>query len=135
MTFTFVNAAGQPVNINELAKKHKRPPKAAAEGLRRVETRSEAKRSDGFVVTGYSPEDWSDRAVTYDHELKRFQDAGLGAKNPGTLDEFTAKWMQENKPKRARSKPYEVEAAADQCAEMMRKAGWLHVTVSELLKG
>lgn len=132
MSIQFVNAAGQPVNIGEIAQKHKRP-KVVGEGLKRVETRAEAKQSDGFVVTGYSPESWAGRAAAFESELKEAN--LLGAKSPGTLEEFTAKWMAKNKPKRARSKPYEVESSADQCAELMRKAGWLHVTVSEILKG
>lgn len=134
MSIQYVNAAGQPVNIAELAQKHKPPPKAAASALKRTHERDKAKVSDGFVVTGYSQEQMQARDADYLEAKARFDKGELRAKAPGTLDEFTARWMSKNKPKRARSKPYEIEQAADQCAELMRKAGWLYVRVDELMK-
>jgi hypothetical protein len=80
------------------------------------------------VVLGYSPEHWAERENEYEFQKK-------DGKPVGTLAEFTARWMSKNKPKRARSKPYEIESAADQCAALMTKAGWLHVRVDELMRG
>lgn len=106
-----------------------------SDALKTVALRDEAKQSLGFIVSGYSPDHWAERAKEHAYSLKNFRDGELGAKNPGTLDEFTAKWLSKNKPKRARSKPYEIESSAEQCAELMRRAGWLHVRVDEILKG
>lgn len=131
----YVNAAGQPVDINVIAQKHKPPPKSTSAALKRVDCRDEAKESDGFVVIGYSPEQQEALSADYADAKRRFDEAELRAEPAGTLEEFASKWMAKNKPKRARSKPYEIESAADLCADLMRKAGWLHVRVDELLKG
>jgi hypothetical protein len=102
--------------------------KAKKSDLKTVKDRDAAKVSMGFVVEGYSPSYWSGRLIDYGIALK-------GKKHPGTLEEYEPAWRSKNKPKRARSKPYEIESSADQCAEMLRDAGWRHVAVRELLKG
>lgn len=134
MSFQYVNANGEPLNIKALEGKHA-PMKATKETLKRVDSRSDAKVSDGFVVLGYQPEVWADIEVYYGHAVKANENAPEKNKHPGTLAEFTQRWMSKNKPKRARTKPYELESAADQCAELCRKAGWMHVRVEELMKG
>jgi hypothetical protein len=128
------NVGGREVTASQLiATAPKRKPKPAAESLKRVDAREHAKESDGFAVLGYSPAHWAQRETDYTAAMLSFKTGG--GKNPGTAEEFTTRWMQKNKPKRARTKPYEIESAADQCAELMRKAGWLHVRVEELMKG
>lgn len=131
---TFV-VNGRVMTVDQFKTQAKKaPPKPAAETMKRTSDRGSAKVSDGFAVLGYSPEHWSQRIE--DHKLAQELFAKDPNKNkaPGTLDEFTKVWMRKNKPKRARSKPYEIESAADVCAELMRKAGWLHVHVEELMK-
>lgn len=106
-----------------------------SESLKTVTQRDEAKQSLGFIVLGYSPEHWAERVKAREEAFRLYSEDPTKNKAPGTLEEFTVRWMGKNKPKRARSKPYEIEQSADQCAELMRKAGWTHVRVDEILKG
>lgn len=106
-----------------------------SESLKAVYQRDEAKESLGFVVVGYSPDHWAQRIEDHKHALRMYEAEPTKSKDPGSLDEFTTRWLLKNKPKRARSKPYEIESSAEQCAEMLRKAGWLNVRVDELLRG
>lgn len=43
-------------------------------------------------------------------------------------------YMNKTKPLRVRSKPYELASAADVCKALAEKAGWLRVTVEEVMK-
>lgn len=130
----YVNASGQKVNIYEIAQKHK-PLKSAPAIEEREDAFGARGKSDGFVVLGYSAEVWASIPKLHSEAIKRNAEKPTEYKHPGTLEEFTASWLRKNKPKRARSKPYEIESAADLCADLMRKAGWVHVRVEELLKG
>lgn len=132
MSLTF-NIGGRIVTADELrANAPKAKPRTTTEGLKTVDDRASAKESMGFIVDGYSPEEWDSRIGVYKLAVEAVKQGG---KNPGTLEEFTAKWMRHNKPTKARSKPYELEEAADTCAEMLRRAGWVHVRVTERLRG
>ncbi len=133
LTFNVGGRVLTALQIEAIAPKRKAAVRTDA--LKRVDTRSDAKQSDGFIVTGYSPDHWAQRIK--DHELAKelFAKDPNKNKQPGSLDEFTTRWLTKNKPKRARTKPYEIESSADLCADLMRKAGWLHVRVDELLKG
>lgn len=71
----------------------------------------------GWVVVGYSPE--------------RMEAAKKSA--GGSWDE--TKFLRHNKASRLRNKPYEVEAAADECARLAIASGWRHVSVEPLTKG
>lgn len=55
-------------------------------------------------------------------------------KHPGTLDEFIARFVSKNKPKKVRTKPYELRDAAAACADLAERAGWQRVRVDEVLK-
>lgn len=121
---TFVNLRGETVSLDDLATRHKPAPKPVKDYLRRVQHRENAQQSDGFVVSGYSPAQIEsgklDHANSDDADTK-----------PWDIEVF----MKKNKPKRVRSKPYEIASAADECAELARKAGWLRVGVEEIMKG
>lgn len=135
MTLKF-NIGGRTLTAEEFkAQAKKAAPRTASESLKAVDSRSEAKVSLGFVVLGYSPEHWAERINAHEAARQAYINQDPKAKAPGTLDEFTVRWMAKNKPKRARSKPYEIEQAAVLCADLMRRAGWLHVRVDELLRG
>jgi hypothetical protein len=54
------------------------------------------------------------------------------AKAPKDWDE--GNWLMNAKPKPVRSKPYEIPQAAQECAELAVRAGWLRVEVVELKK-
>lgn len=138
---TYVNANGDPVNLAQIASKHK-PQARQSTSLKRVESRADAKESDGFAVTGFSPEHLARAKADLEAtitELRRQNEVckdepGYSPKRiPPDWDEDA--YMRTATPKRARSKPYEIESAADACAALMRKAGWKCVRVDELLKG
>lgn len=117
-----------------LACKAKPKPKPRGPASKRVDNVHDATRSAGFTVSGFSPE----------HLVK-------AEKQRGEDIAFAKAWNAEHKecamrvpppwdaelyirtarPIRARSRPYEIESAADQCAEMLRKAGWLGVRVEQ----
>lgn len=116
----------------------KRKAKSSAEVHKATTDRSQAKQSLGFQVEGYSPEMLEAAEAAHARtraaymDLKALGKLGQNEKDPGEWD--ADKWMSSHKPKRVRTKPFEIASSADQCAELARKAGWLHVTVSELLR-
>ncbi len=52
---------------------------------------------------------------------------------PAMWDE--TQWRLRTKKSAVRTKPYEVASAAEECAELARKAGWIDVEVLELKSG
>ena len=49
-------------------------------------------------------------------------------------DFIDADWLRNAKQKPVRAKPYAVQDAAETCAELARKGGWLQVTVTAMEK-
>lgn len=49
-------------------------------------------------------------------------------------DFIDAEWLRNARQKPLRAKPYAVQDAAETCAELARKAGWLQVTVTPIEK-
>lgn len=136
MSLVFVNLKGEPVRLDGKSVAYK-PTK---EPLKRVTDRAKAKESDGFLVTGYSPAQMATAEV--DHEaMKTLQANKIAAgQKLEPKEKIIGAWsaetyMNTNKPKRVRSKAYEIPEAADLCAQMARKAGWLRVDVDEIMKG
>lgn len=118
----------------------KPPPRSSADTFRKVDDRANAKRSDGFLVTGFSPAHLE--MALDDHEKARAAQAALLAAGGKLLpkEKLLAVWSQDafmaaSRPKRVRSKPYELVSAAELCAALAVKAGWLRVRVDELMKG
>lgn len=135
MSELLFNVGGRIVNADQFkVTAQKAPPKSTADTMKRVDDRGAAKVSDGFAVLGYSPDYWAQRIADHALAQQLFDREPTKNKAPGALETFTPVWMRKNKPKRARSKPYEIESAANTCAELMRKAGWVHVCVEEIMK-
>lgn len=133
---SYVNIYGKPVCPAQLARLQAKP-KQARDTLKRTDDRTLAKVSEGFLVTGYSPEQLDqgkrDHAIAID--LANDHNAREPAKPvrvPGPWDEEA--FMRMAKPKRVRTKPYSIKSAAEQCAELATKAGWKGVRVEEVLK-
>ncbi len=112
----------------------KAPPRVST-SLKTVHQRDQAKASQGFVVLGYSPEHWDERVADRAEALRLHLLDPKETKHPGELEDWTPKWMAKHKPKRVRSKPYELESAADECGQLAVRAGWLYVHILEILKG
>lgn len=125
--------------LAEVGKKPKKP--KAIDALKRVESRADARESLGFIVTGFSPE----RLQKAEAEHKAAREAAIETnrklrgsdpmrvKIPPEWDQ--QHYMATHKPSKAHSKPYWDVQAADRCADLMRAAGWLSVTVIEDLRG
>lgn len=132
---------GQTVAAHDVAKYATPAKKRTSDGpLKRVYDRSIAKESMGFLVWGYSPEQMTEAKKEHEAALKERDAliesdpscaANLKAIQPWCADAF----MNKAKPKRVRSKPYELFPAAETCKQMAEKAGWLRVTVEEVMKG
>lgn len=135
------NIGGRIVPASEIGKYATPAPKKASRSyVKRVTDRSLAKLSDGFLVTGYSPAHIEMAKVDHERLQKTQADliavgAKLGPREKIVRDWDQEAWMSATKPKRVRSKPYEISSSADQCAELARKAGWLRVSVEEIMKG
>lgn len=138
--FQFVNANGERLDLAKLAGKHKPAPKAST-AMKRVFDRASAKASDGFIVTGFSPEHLAnaeiERAklieyVNASNEAERQKQNPKFQRVPDLWNED--RYMLTAKPKRVRAKPYELAEAADVCAALAVKAGWKCVRVEELMK-
>jgi hypothetical protein len=115
MSFQFVNVNGDPWAPSARATTApKRPKKENTEGSH-----------NGWRVVGFPPGARED--AKREHEFKQ-----AGKKEPKAWNE--AHWLMNGKKTAVRSKPYELQEAAKQCAEMATKAGWLAVECVELKK-
>ncbi len=113
----FVNYLGKPVNAfasTPPQKKPKAPPKAYHKGWRVV-----------GLVAGSLEE------AQKKHKAKQRHGEASGK----SIADFDAgAWLSTAKRKAVRSKPYGVRSAADTCAELATKAGWIGVQVLEISK-
>lgn len=116
MTLQFVNHKGEPLGIVAGGKSATKRPSAATDAFHK-----------GWVVMGFSPAHLAEARRLYEAQFVSEGDLGK------PFDEVA--FMRNNKPKPARSKPYEVHDAAEQCAVLMRRAGWKVVTVVAKAKG
>lgn len=112
---------------------YERPAPKISAVLKRTNDRQNAQVSMGFVVLGYPAEYAQWIADDYSRRIKAHEEQEKGSKHPGTPDEHERHWLAKNKPKRI-GRPYSLESAAEVCAELARKAGWLHVRVDEVLR-
>ena len=132
LTFTVGGKTMTAAQVEAKESMRQKSPVAKKEAPKRVFQQADAGELRGYRVNGYPP--GTDANVTGDLYkdacTKQFEPGGKPA---GSLEEFARRWYAKNKPKSLRSKPYELEDAAEQCAEMARKAGWERVTVEPLL--
>lgn len=84
----------------------------------------------GWLVVGFSPEHLAEAKRLHDADAASQVDPLRRAK---PFDPH--QHMRIAKPKKARSKPYEVADAAEECAVLMRRAGWQLVQVVPVAKG
>lgn len=88
----------------------------------------------GFRVEGHPPGALEEAKKECESDLALFQrERELGratGKTPKSWDENY--WRNNTKKRPVRAKPYEVPDAAQVCADLAKKAGWLDVVVVEL---
>lgn len=114
MSLTFVNYRGEPVSTVATHQRMPRPT-AAPDHFHK-----------GFKVVGFSPARVSDA----EREHVAAQAASAQPK-PFDLES----WMRTHKPSAVRSQPYALKCAAEQCAELARRAGWLDVQINAIERG
>lgn len=135
---SYVNIYGVPVSPAELARlQSQAKPKQSRETLKRTDDRTLAKVSEGFLVTGFSSEQLEQARKSHEIDIELAN--AHNAQNPTKPVQVPSPWdedayMRTAKLKRLRSKPYAIASAADQCAELARKAGWKNVRVEEVMK-
>lgn len=121
MSLQFVNVRGELLTehrMQETAKQQRRP---------RAITEKEPQHK-GFAVSGYPP--GALEAARADHARVVAMAEKAGGAAPKPFDEN--EWRTNTKKRRV-AKPYVIRAAAAQCADLARKAGWLDVEVVELV--
>jgi len=109
----YVNLHGQPVTRTASHVRRTRPKQAA---VQMPADASPAGKHMGWHAVGFSPE----------------QIAKARAEKGVEFDEVA--YMNAAQPKRARPTPYSVASSAQQCAEMLARAGWKRVAVVEVIK-
>lgn len=128
----YVNLDGFPVHVPDVRKKVSTAPKRSAPDQFHKGFRVEGHPPGAMQAAQASREqafaEW--QALTDDEKRKR---RFAGMREPKPWDE--AVWLAKTKVKPVRSKPYELPAAADECAALAIKAGWLRVLVRPISKG
>lgn len=113
----FVNIHGDPVALNyqPIKRKTKDQPESY---------------HNGWKVQGIPPGALEAARAQHAADVRYAQ--ATGAKMPKEWDE--GNWLMNAKRRPVRGKPYELEQAARQCAELAEKAGWLRVELVEMKK-
>lgn len=128
----FVNIFGDPVDTTKRVKPPKRDSRAAE------------KYHKGWAVVGVSPEAADraarDRAESIASAIRHNEEIDAGKRRYMTKRQVPepfdrAAWIETAPLKPARTKPFEIEESARQCAQLARKSGWLRVEVRRIAKG
>jgi len=120
MALTFVNVNGDVLpDPVALKKEQKTAPKPKPE---------EKSFHKGWRVMGIPPGALAEARDAH----KRLQDmaAKAGGREIKPFDEQN--WIQNHRGKAVRSKPYEIESSAVECAALAEKVGWLRVRIEEI---
>lgn len=110
----FVNIHGKPVSTVAV-KADKRPKRIAPESYHK-----------GWSVLGVAPERVTKAEADHVERMKK----------AGTAEDFDPEaWIKNASLKPARTKPFEIESAAAECAALARRSGWHRVEIRRLAKG
>jgi hypothetical protein len=118
MSLSFVNLNGEPVSV-------------AQKKVKKDRTQGPAEFHKGWKVVGIPPGEY-ERAVE-ENTRQQAIDEKCNSEVRKDLPPYEV-WRNSAKLKPVRSKPYEIHEAADQCADLARKAGWDKVYVVEMKK-
>lgn len=118
VTIQFCNINGDPISL------------AFAANVRLKKSSPEAYHK-GWRVVGYSPEQLLQARNNHVVEVDAAKAAGLP--HPGPFDEDS--FMRKTAPRKVRPAPYPLREAADQCADLARRAGWKNVRVEPVARG
>lgn len=129
MSLTFVNVHGKTISPARMAAMR-------AEALEQERQKRAASKGDqvsshkGWRVTGIPPEALP--KAKEEHARLQVMARKAGGKPVEDFDEQA--WLRKAKRSAVRSKPYHLEAAAQQCKELANKAGWVEVQILEIKK-
>ena len=130
MSLEFINCFGNKITEAHLAAMEAQ----GAEDARRKRAAAKPKDASyhkGWRVVGIKP--GLLESARESNERLRAMAHKAGGKEIPPFDE--AAWLRKQTPKPVRSKPYELQEAALQCAELARKTGWIEVQVIEVKRG
>lgn len=116
----FVNVHGQPINFG-----------AGNLGKVKKPTKVAEAHHKGWRAVGFSPEQIAEAKVAHEEDSAREVHNGRQALPAWNEDA----WMRHAKPKAIRSKPYELEDAAVQCAALATRNGWKRTHHVRVAKG
>lgn len=135
--YTFT-VGGRVVTAGQLQIENKHSP-AASRRPAKAEATEEYHR--GWSVEGYPPGQIASAKGVADSAARRWlamsaeqRDAAVkgGEREPKPFD--LAHYLATMKPKKVRSRPYEIPSSAEQCAAMATAHGWEHVRIVEVKK-
>ncbi|BBL24410.1 MULTISPECIES: hypothetical protein [Comamonas] len=127
MSLTFVNCFGKKITESQMAAM--RTHGQEQERLRRAAAKGEvAAVHKGWRVTGVKPGLLEEARGA--HASLQASARKVGGQDIKDFDEMA--WLRSAKRSPVRSKPYTLNDAALQCAELATKAGWIDVRVQEI---
>ncbi|MCV2423384.1 hypothetical protein LNV47_22610 [Paucibacter sp. DJ4R-1] len=116
---SFVNVRGQRLHVDVHAALARPPSKPRA-------TRAEEdKRHMGFAVVGFPPSQVEEAIKAHNASQQQKPD-----QEPFQIDA----WLSRARPRKGSPKNFSTPTGADQYAEMLRQAGWLRVSVREIIR-
>lgn len=115
----YQNINGEPLDIARIEAAKPLKPKPSKPRTVRVRSGEQATLSRGWEVTGIDPASVAEAKAQADREGRHF-DALTFIRNKA-------------RRKKMRPTPYELHVAAQQCADMARRQGWLDVRIEEVL--
>lgn len=131
MSSEYVNADGDPISIERLKLEAKHAKKKPAAVHKATGIDYQDWMLLGYLVTGFTRAMIDAAKAKREDEIREWQDVPKGPK-PLPFDETL--WLNQTKPKKVRAAPYALREAADQCAELAKRAGWIRVQVEEVKK-
>ena len=127
MSLTFVNHNGDPITDSRMAAM--RVQGMELERQRRLATKADpVSVHKGWRVTGIAPGLLDEAKLGHERLCQMAQK--VGGKPPEPFDETA--WLRTAKRTALRSKPYILQAAAQQCKNLAIKNGWLEVQLQEI---
>lgn len=119
MTFQFVNCYGTPLHICKVSQSQHFP----------AQKPKPDSCHKGWKVQGIPPDALEKARSRHLKQAHEAREAGREAKDFNEQD-----WLRNATRKPVRSKPYSIPDAAQTCAELATKAGWLQVEVVAIEK-
>lgn len=117
----FVNIHGKPMHVS-----------ITQAPRQKVVADTPSELHKGFRVVGHPPLAAAEAREKREADIAAWEKGGRIGAAPKPFDEDV--WRSTTRLKPIRSKPYEIEEAAKQCAQMAKAAGWTEVQVVAIKK-